>query len=269
MISCIHIHILIKCFNRQSPWNKSLSTQLKTTAQTSRESICGDNDSLKVVQSSRRRKKRKRTRSRAAVKPDTRRLDRASNRIQQTLFDHDFTISNLSFQNINASSPKDVEEILDSDEVMIKNDPNDAAFEWDTDTPPPEDLAQRPNHAKSNASKHSKNKATATTSLKSRAEAIQDQRNSAIFKEIEKTKDFEQGRCKGSDDSFVVADDVVYFDTDCSALNCSSDPTSSTIDSDIEMQDTIPEDPEELRIDMRQRYNYNAKVLNDNRCSKL
>jgi hypothetical protein len=61
---------------------------------------------------------------------------------------------------------------------------------------------------------------------------------------------------------FVVPDHVVHLDTDVPSSDAeSSESTLQSSDSDMEMADTVPEDVDDLRIDLRSKYAYNARIL--------
>ena len=62
--------------------------------------------------------------------------------------------------------------------------------------------------------------------------------------------------------TFVVPDHVVHLDTDNSSSETeSSESTLQGSSSDVEMANTVHEDLEDLRIDMRSKYAYNAEIL--------
>jgi hypothetical protein len=122
---------------------------------------------------------------------------------------------------------------LDGDDVMIKIDPNAAFLEWDSDAPPPEPI-------------------TRTKSSRSHKSNVGRKRGTGVRVRHRRHRE-------NSIDEFVVGDGHVQYDTDKSS-SVGSDERSSNDTSDEEMLED--EDPEDLRINMRRKYAYNAKVLN-------
>jgi hypothetical protein len=88
-------------------------------------------------------------------------------------------------------------------------------------------------------------------------------RPSISVKRISRSQDTDNRKRRNSiTGTFVVPDNIVYLDTDTSSSDTGiSDHRFDWSSSDIEILDSVPEDPENLRIDMLPRYAYNDRVL--------
>jgi len=155
----------------------------------------------------------------------------------------------------------------DGEEVMVKIDPNDPAFEWDDDEPQPESaatIASRP-HSKP------KSKATKSKSLHHHAKPSKSANSSAKHcsnTSAKRTKSSSMNpthaRETSSDREFVVPDSIVHYDLNSDISNGSDEVLGIEVrnrraDSDAEMLDG--EDPLDLDIDMQPRFVYNARLL--------
>jgi hypothetical protein len=61
---------------------------------------------------------------------------------------------------------------------------------------------------------------------------------------------------------FIVPDHVVYFDTDSSSSDTRQSESGDSSDTDIiDKAGTVPEDVNDLTINMQPRYAYNARIL--------
>jgi hypothetical protein len=62
--------------------------------------------------------------------------------------------------------------------------------------------------------------------------------------------------------TFIVLDNVTCLDTDGSSSDTEQSESGCESDSsDTEMMDTVPENVDDLNIDMQPRYAYNARIL--------
>jgi hypothetical protein len=59
--------------------------------------------------------------------------------------------------------------------------------------------------------------------------------------------------------SFIVPDNFVELQSDASSAE--TERSDSTNDTDVQMSGTVPEDVEDLRINMRPQYSYNSRDL--------
>ncbi|KAH3944341.1 hypothetical protein HBI56_162950 [Parastagonospora nodorum] len=138
----------------------------------------------------------------------------------------------------------------DGDEVMIKIDPNLDFLEWDSDAPPEPDLT-----SKRSAPKKSKPAKPGPT--KSRPKVSYSGPNSRSSISVRRAQPRPRG---GSiNRSFIVPDNFVELESDASSAE--TERSDSTNDTDAQMGGTVPEDVEDLRINMRPQYSYNSREL--------
>ncbi|KAH5732437.1 hypothetical protein HBI17_211120 [Parastagonospora nodorum] len=138
----------------------------------------------------------------------------------------------------------------DGDEVMIKIDPNLDFLEWDSDAPPEPDLTpKRPAPKKSKPAKPGPTKLRPKVSYSG-----SNSRSSISVRHI-------QPRPRGGsiNRSFIVPDNFVELESDASSAE--TERSDSTNDTDVQMGGTVPEDVEDLRINMRPQYSYNSREL--------
>ncbi|KAF1912840.1 hypothetical protein BDU57DRAFT_541555 [Ampelomyces quisqualis] len=136
----------------------------------------------------------------------------------------------------------------DDNEVMVKIDPNDPFLEWDSDTPPPETTLQR--------------NLPATARSKARTSKTKNRPNIGAKRTGPPQARNRRDRGNSIDGTFVVPDHIVHLDTDTSCSDTeNSDSTLQGSDSDVEMVNTVHENVEDLRIDMRSKYAYNSRIL--------
>ncbi|EAT79199.2 hypothetical protein SNOG_13315 [Parastagonospora nodorum SN15] len=138
----------------------------------------------------------------------------------------------------------------DGDEVMIKIDPNLDFLEWDSDAPPEPDLTpKRPAPKKSKPAKPGPTKLRPKVSYSG-----SNSRSSISVRRI-------QPRPRGGsiNRSFIVPDNFVELESDASSAE--TERSDSTNDTDVQMGGTVPEDVEDLRINMRPQYSYNSREL--------
>jgi hypothetical protein len=160
----------------------------------------------------------------------------------------------------------------DGDEVMVKIDPNDPAFEWDDDEPAPEwattiaprqsRIKAKPNYKVTKA-KSLRNNSKSTRSAKSATKYCS---NTSAKRTQSTSMNPTHARETSSDRDFVVPDNTIHYDLG-SDLSNDSDQSQDTIarsirtDSDFEMLDG--DDPLDLDIDMQPRFAYNTRLLRD------
>jgi len=155
----------------------------------------------------------------------------------------------------------------DGEEVMVKIDPNDPAFEWDDDEPQPESAATTASRPQSKP----KNKATKSKSLHHHAKPSKSAHSGAKHGSNTSAKRMKSSsmnpthaRETSSDREFIVPDNTVHYDLNSDISNGSDeflgvDARSRRADSDVEMLGG--EDPLDLDIDMQPRFVYNARLL--------
>ncbi|KAH8725660.1 hypothetical protein GQ44DRAFT_212833 [Phaeosphaeriaceae sp. PMI808] len=141
----------------------------------------------------------------------------------------------------------------DSSDVMVKLDPNEAYLEWDDNTPPPMEAGKKKPHSRKSAVHRSRLSNFPNIAHHSQRES----RETKLSPQRDR-------RARGNSITkyFIVPDNVVHLDTDGSSSESDTpEPDSSENSSDLEMLDYGPEDVDELRTDMRSRYAYNARIL--------
>ncbi|KAI4621971.1 hypothetical protein J4E80_004346 [Alternaria sp. BMP 0032] len=155
----------------------------------------------------------------------------------------------------------------DGEEVMVKIDPNDPAFEWDDDEPQPESAAT----AASRPQAKPKNKAPKSKSLHHHAKPSKSAKSGAKHcsnTSAKRTKSSSMNpthaRETSSDREFIVPDNTIHYDLNSDISNGSDEflgveVRSRCADSDADMLDG--EDPLDLDIDMQPRFVYNARLL--------
>ncbi|KAI4910271.1 hypothetical protein J4E90_007704 [Alternaria incomplexa] len=155
----------------------------------------------------------------------------------------------------------------DGEEVMVKIDPNDPAFEWDDDEPQPESAATTASRPQCMP----KNKATKSKSLyhhpkpsKSAKSGAKHCSNTSAKRMKSSSMNPTHARETSSDREFIVPDNTVHYDLNSDISNGSDEflgveVRSRPADSDVEILDG--EDPLDLDIDMQPRFAYNARPL--------
>jgi hypothetical protein len=134
----------------------------------------------------------------------------------------------------------------EGDEIMVKIDPNNPAFEWDDDEPYPEfDTATAARPSKPTL------KATRSRSIKVGAKRARSTfMNPTHAREI------------SSDRDFIVPDNVIHYDLDSDVSNDSGHSTNTRVHNKCEDSDILDVDDQlDLDIDMQPRFAYNARML--------
>jgi hypothetical protein len=164
----------------------------------------------------------------------------------------------------------------DGDEIMVKIDPNDPAFEWDDDEPQPESEARsiarlsktKPKARSKTGSSAAKSKSLhhSTKSAKSAKSDTKHRPNICAKRTKSVPLNPAHARETSSDRDFVVPDNVIHYDVDLEISEDSDQSTSTDVrnryvDSDSAMLDG--DDPLGLDIDMQPRFAYNARLLGD------
>jgi hypothetical protein len=150
----------------------------------------------------------------------------------------------------------------EDDEIMVKIDPNDPAFEWDTDEPPLPELAPKPKvQLPSKPSMKPKNKQSKTKSivrpLTKRTKSETKSRPNIGVKRTKSTPiNPTHARETSFDREFVVPDNAIHLVLSDSDED-DAGPLITHDDSDIEVID----DPLDLSIDMQPTYAYNSGLL--------
>jgi hypothetical protein len=161
---------------------------------------------------------------------------------------------------------------VEGDEVMIKIDPSDPAFESDNDEPEPlttVTTASRPSkrkpkpNGKATNSKGLRNPARSRKGVKSGTEC---RSNTSAKRMQSSSMNPTHARETSSDRDFVVPDNVFHshFDSDVSNdsyQTTGTDPRIMPVESDIRMLED--DDELDLDIDMQPRFAYNARLLED------
>ncbi|KAF1835961.1 hypothetical protein BDW02DRAFT_629224 [Decorospora gaudefroyi] len=141
------------------------------------------------------------------------------------------------------------------DDIMVKLDPNDPAFEWDSDEPPPEPAPK------------SKSKYKKGNKPKSPTKRTKSETNRHPGTGLKRTKSAPanptHARETSSDRDFIVADNVIHYVLSDSDEEEDIMPSNRNKDSDIEMLDM--DDALDLDIDMRSKYRFNAGLLGKKR----
>ncbi|RMZ71885.1 hypothetical protein GMOD_00009236 [Pyrenophora seminiperda CCB06] len=133
----------------------------------------------------------------------------------------------------------------DENDILIKVDYNDPAFDWDTDEPEPEPIAT----TRSRLSKLGPKRKTTTSTNQHHAS--------------KKKKLIKSGKTS-SDYGFFVEDNVMHYDfTADDSTESSGVDSQMSKNSDAEMSDG--DDKFDLNIDMQPRYAYNAHLLGTGR----
>ena len=146
-----------------------------------------------------------------------------------------------------------------TDDLMVKIDPNDPAFEWDEDEPAPEPISAGRSHASRSApnSKRSKNiDARNTTTPKNRSkQTAKTCSNTGVKRTNSGPANPTHARATSSDRDFVVTDNVVHYLLD------SDDTVTSGDVSDVPRRSRKVRDTVMLDIDMHPYYAYNRDIL--------
>lgn len=152
----------------------------------------------------------------------------------------------------------------EGDEIMVKIDPNDPAFEWDDDEPYPEfdtATAARPSKPtlKATRSRSIKGSVRATGSTKSNTK----NRSNVGAKRARSTfMNPTHAREISSDRDFIVPDNVIHYDLDSDVSNDSGHSTNTRVHNKCEDSDILDVDDQlDLDIDMQPRFAYNARML--------
>jgi hypothetical protein len=133
----------------------------------------------------------------------------------------------------------------DSDDVMIKIDPNAPFLEYDTDTPPPEE----PIHAKQPTAARKRQAQPNSARKRTKGVAVCHRR----YRE-------------NSINDFVFENGTVHYDTDRSSSTDSESGASDVPNGDDSVQEMLePENLEDLRIDLRSKYAFKAHILGKKR----
>jgi hypothetical protein len=158
---------------------------------------------------------------------------------------------------LSAPKPLGLAQDEDDDEILVKIDTNDPAFEWDTDEPSPLEPASK---TKARAAKliNKRNKAKSLHNLfKSTKRTTSDSKrrsNTRVKRKRAAPWNPIHAKETSSDRDFVVADNVIHYILSDSDDEDSPDSFSRHKDSDIEMLD-------DLKIDMQPHYAFNADLL--------
>lgn len=152
----------------------------------------------------------------------------------------------------------------EGDEIMVKIDPNNPAFEWDDDEPYPEfdtATAARPSKPtlKATRSRSIKGSVRATESTKSNTK----NRSNVGAKRARSTfMNPTHAREISSDRDFIVPDNVIHYDLDSDVSNDSGHSTNTRVHNKCEDSDILDVDDQlDLDIDMQPRFAYNARML--------
>jgi hypothetical protein len=144
-------------------------------------------------------------------------------------------------------APQNVVDLADSDsdDVMIKIDPNAPFLEYNTDTPPPEESIRAKKPAAARKRRAQPNSARKRT----KGVAVRHHR----YRE-------------NSINDFVVGNGTVHYETDRSSSTDSESEASDVPNGDDSDQEMLePENLEDLRIDLRSKYACNAHILGQKR----
>ncbi|CAO2653440.1 Nn.00g028510.m01.CDS01 [Neocucurbitaria sp. VM-36] len=148
---------------------------------------------------------------------------------------------------------------MDTEEIMVKIDPNDPAFEWDADAPELElvDGQKQPKQKLSKASVQNEKARHATRSSKPSIETLY---NFAANKSNGASTPSTRRRENSINRDFLLSDDLASIDPDASYFDSSSEHgETNSSDSDVEMK--YLEDEVDLDIDMHSEYAFNVNVL--------
>jgi outer membrane biosynthesis protein TonB len=149
----------------------------------------------------------------------------------------------------------------DDDEIMVKIDPNDPAFEWDTDEPPLPEPASKTKACRAKpkpkpTSKPNKARSLQNLPTKRRKPEKRSRPNIGVKRTKSAPINPTHARETSFDREFVVPDYAVHL-----VLSDSDEEHAGALvvhdDSDIEMID----EPLDLSIDMRPTYAYNSGLL--------